>query len=304
MSDLPRYPEQFRGYPPVSEEALLAWLAPLGKEIIELTPPVFRELMKERIGWAACWFHLLPASGSFHHFEAGGLLRHSLECVAIFLSDQRESLSEPMLFAGALMALTHDIGKPLSDNVLTDATGRIRRKSFTETPMELSRRIGYRPYFLYWVRNRHGNHDRILPSVAGIRIPIYIRDALAERGAGMAELVMALMGKPSGDAGRRILDGVLRADMKSTSDYTLSFREKFIQGGIREDLALFIAADELRSDRKYECESWNRGNLKERLLGRAEEISDGRENGSEPEKDSEALRRALGFASGTWPAAA
>lgn len=85
MSDLPRYPEQFRGYPPVSEEALLAWLAPLGKEIIELTPPVFRELMKERIGWAASWFHLLPASGSFHHFEAGGLLRHSLECVAIFL---------------------------------------------------------------------------------------------------------------------------------------------------------------------------------------------------------------------------
>ena len=161
MSDLPRYPEQFRGYPPVSEEALLAWLAPLGKEIIELTPPVFRELMKERIGWAASWFHLLPASGSFHHFEAGGLLRHSLECVA--------------------MALTHDIGKPLSDNVLTDATGRIRRKSFTETPMEFSRRIGYRPYFLYWVRNRHGNHDRILPSVAGIRIPIYIRDALAER---------------------------------------------------------------------------------------------------------------------------
>lgn len=260
--------------------------------------------MKERIGWAASWFHLLPASGSFHHFEAGGLLRHSLECAAIFLSDQRESLSEPMLFAGALMALTHDIGKPLSDNVLTDATGRIRRKSFTETPMEFSRRIGYRPYFLYWVRNRHGNHDRILPSVAGIRIPIYIRDALAERGAGMAELVMALMGKPSGDAGRRILDGVLRADMKSTSDYTLSFREKFIQGGIREDLALFIAADELRSDRKYECESWNRGNLKERLLGMAEEISDGRENGSAPEKDSEALRRALGFASGTWPAAA
>lgn len=295
MSDLPRYPGKFRGYPPMSEEALLAWLSPLSDEILDLTPPDFRELMMERIRWAVSWFHLLPASSSCHHFEAGGLLRHSLECAKIFLSDMGGVLQCPMLFAGAIAALTHDAGKPLTDTVVTDSSGKSRRIAFTETPLCFSARIGYRPYFLRWRRNRHGSHDRILPAIAGTRFPTSIRDALAEKGADMPEVIRMLLGRPGSGAGCTILDGVLRADMKSTSDYTASFREPFFQGGITSDLALFVAADEMRSELKLNGEASGNGVSADRLLGLAEEISDRDLKHSAPESLSEDIRRALCF---------
>ena len=101
------------------------------RELVGLPDKYWHTLYYKFINELAAYVQLLPASEFHHHSEPGGLLNHILECMEISLKLRRgemlptgeppEVVSEQQelwSYAIATAAALHDIGKPLSDQVI------------------------------------------------------------------------------------------------------------------------------------------------------------------------------------------
>lgn len=175
--EIPRYPPFAKGLPVTPIDKLLATQRKLiariklslgfsGEDADRLLYPVLRNY--------ASFVHLLPASEGHHHRGAGGLFRHGLE-VAFYATQASEDIifvpegspneknqKEPRwrygVFLGALM---HDLGKPLSDVVVTDKQGHHEWNPYAETLEQWLDETGVTRYFLRWNKARHQRHERL-----------------------------------------------------------------------------------------------------------------------------------------------
>ncbi|MGP9797047.1 MobH family relaxase [Halomonas sp. 86] len=175
--EIPRYPPFAKGLPVTPIDKLMATQRKLiariklslgfsGEDADQLLYPVLRNY--------ASFVHLLPASEGHHHRGAGGLFRHGLE-VAFYATQASEDIifvpegspneknqKEPRwrygVFLGALM---HDLGKPLSDVVVTDKQGHHEWNPYAETLEQWLDETGVTRYFLRWNKARHQRHERL-----------------------------------------------------------------------------------------------------------------------------------------------
>lgn len=174
--DIPRYPPFIRGFPAVDVKNLLEMQAQLIDEIrssLGMTHEQFNELFLPLIENLASYVHLLPASESHHHRGAGGLFRHSLEvCLnaskiskaPIFAIDgtpQFRRDTEPLWrMACAVAGLLHDIGKPVTDMIVTNKDGSLIWNSFEHTLLaDWLAANNIDRFFLTWNKNRHKEHE-------------------------------------------------------------------------------------------------------------------------------------------------
>ena len=174
--DIPRYPPFIRGFPAVDVIHLLEMQAELIDEIrstLGLRHEDFNELFLPLIHNLASYVHLLPASESHHHRGAGGLFRHSLEvCLnaakiskqpifAIDGSPQFRRDTEPLWrMACAVAGLLHDIGKPVTDMIVTNKDGSLMWSSYEYTLLhEWLTAHNIDRFFLTWNKNRHKEHE-------------------------------------------------------------------------------------------------------------------------------------------------
>lgn len=176
-ADIPRYPPFAKGLPATPIDKLLATQRQLISKIhysLGFSQDDAQRLLFPVIRNYAAFVHLLPASEAHHHRGAGGLFRHGLE-VAFWATQASEAIifepegspeekieKEPRwrfgVFLGALM---HDLGKPLSDLVVTDKPGVIEWNPYAETLEEWLNESGVTHYFLRWNKGRHQRHERL-----------------------------------------------------------------------------------------------------------------------------------------------
>jgi len=176
-ADIPRYPPFAKGLPATPIDKLLATQRQLIARIhqsLGFSREDGERLLFPVIRNYAAFVHLLPASEAHHHRGAGGLFRHGLE-VAFWATQASEAIifepegspeekieKEPRwrfgVFLGALM---HDLGKPLSDVVVTDKPGKLEWNPYAETLEQWLQETSITHYFLRWNKGRHQRHERL-----------------------------------------------------------------------------------------------------------------------------------------------
>lgn len=185
--DTPRYPPFMKGLPAHPTHRLLETQKELmGRLRAAVGQPdaQFDAIYLPLIQRYAEYVHLLPASQAHHHRGAGGLLRHGME-VALWAIQGSERIMfargeppevrreiEPVWQCAVFVAgLAHDIGKPLSDLKVTDASGENIWAGQGETLMAWLRRTKTQRYFLHWRQRRHMRHESLTPLVLPQVIP-------------------------------------------------------------------------------------------------------------------------------------
>src|SRR5699024_5926786 len=181
FEDVPRYPPFMKGLPAAPVDRIMATQTELigrVKQAVGVRDRDFEAIYAPLIRNYAAYVHLLPASESHHHRGAGGLFRHGLE-VALWATqgsdhimfavgqppEQRRHL-EPRWRCGVfLAALTHDLGKPMSDLSVVDETGKHEWSAQVESLEQWLARIDTRRYFLHWRSRRHKRHESLTPLV-------------------------------------------------------------------------------------------------------------------------------------------
>lgn len=171
----PRYPPYMEGLPAVAPKIVLKMQNDLAREIIKLcdTESQLPGLAERTLLRYAEAVHLLPASESDHHAQAGGLYRHGLEVAKHALlalnsytpfardeyAERRRHLEPRMRFAVLTASLCHDIGKPLTDVNITNAEGNHRWNPLAESIYEWAINNNHDRYFLHWNYGRHKRHE-------------------------------------------------------------------------------------------------------------------------------------------------
>lgn len=171
----PRYPPYMEGLPSVAPKIVLNMQNDLAREIIKLcdTESQLPGLAERTLSRYAEAVHLLPASESDHHAQAGGLYRHGLEVAKHALlalnsytpfardeyAERRRHLEPRMRFAVLTASLCHDIGKPLTDVNITNAEGNHRWNPLAESIYEWAINNNHDRYFLHWNYGRHKRHE-------------------------------------------------------------------------------------------------------------------------------------------------
>lgn len=234
--ETPRYPPFMKGLPVQPVTRLLATQDELIQRIrraVGISDALFDSVYLPLIERYAAYVHLLPASESHHHRGAGGLLRHGLEVAlwAIQGSDrvmfctaetpERRRDLEPRWKCGVFVAaLLHDIGKPLSDLRVTEASGDHEWDSDSEDLVAWAHRVEARRYFLHWRQRRHQRHESLTPLVLPHVLPAATRDYLRAAGPELYEsIVFAVSSRDFHGAGQEynpIFNIVRTADQHST----------------------------------------------------------------------------------------
>lgn len=167
--------EPLKGIPLVTTRTILVHFQPEIDEFrcaLALESKTYQEIVFPLIERYAQKVHLLPASESHHHANAGGLFRHSLD-VAIkarrrsddFLYGRekppqiREELESAWRLAIGLAGLFHDTGKILTDYRVTDPTGTIFWNPYVDNLESWANRGEYDRYFLNWNPRRVRKHE-------------------------------------------------------------------------------------------------------------------------------------------------
>lgn len=194
--DIPRYPPFIRGFPTVEVFHLLEMQAELIDKIrssLGMSHESFNEILLPVIENLAAFVHLLPASEAHHHKGAGGLFRHALETSLysaraskgpIFAVDGTPKFrrdTEPLWrLACAIAGLLHDIGKPLTDMIVTNKDGsQVWSPHLHPTLHEWLITNNIDRYFLRWNAARHKEHESAAHLVFNDLVPRHVRAHLS-----------------------------------------------------------------------------------------------------------------------------
>ena len=226
--EIPRYPPFAKGLPMSPVDKVLQTQNELIQKIkstLGFTQEEYDRLVMPVIVRYASFVHLLPASESHHHRGAGGLFRHGLE-VAFWGTQASESVifsisdspgerrnNEPRWrLACCFSGLLHDIGKPLSDVVITNSDGNKTWNPYSETLVEWAKRHNINRYFLRWRDRKHKRHEQFsLLSVERILTPEAL-EFLASPGKDIIESMLQAI------SGLRINDPVTKLMLKADSE--------------------------------------------------------------------------------------
>lgn len=228
--EIPRYPPFMRGLPSTHPDKLIDTQRELIDQIREAgiaSNDIFDEFYLASLRRFASYAHLLPASQTHHHRGAGGLLRHAAEVSLWSLQSgdrvllpgeqaprRRRELEPRWHLAVFLAALCHDVGKPVTDLVVTSRDGEKVWNPFIEDLYSWARRNDVDRYFLHWRENRAKKHTAISSLIAE---RIISPKSLAWIAEGDTELVLWMMetinGQPSAE--NLIHDLVIRSDQVS-----------------------------------------------------------------------------------------
>jgi conjugal transfer pilus assembly protein TraI len=228
--EIPRYPPFMKGLPATDPAKLIETQRELIDQIREAglaSPDIFDEFYLESLRRFASYAHLLPASQTHHHRGAGGLLRHAAEVALWSLQSgdrvllpgeqaprRRRELEPRWHLAVFLAALCHDVGKPVTDLVVTSRDGAKVWNPFVEDLYSWASRYGVDRYFLHWREKRAQKHTALSALIAE---RIISPKGLAWIAEGDTELVLWMMetinGHPSAE--NLIHDLVIRSDQVS-----------------------------------------------------------------------------------------
>ena len=193
---------------------------------IGLPPREFNRLILPVLDSFASFAHMLPASQAHHHRGAGGLLAHSLEVavhalnacqVTSFDHDRypadRIKRRDRWNAAAVLAALMHDVGKPLYDLRVTDASAEKVWQPVANSIPEWAQENGVERYFFHWNPNRHDVHKHLSTTMIDRLLPKELRLWLMEAGQ---DLYFAMVNAIACDDEKSILTGlVIKADSTS-----------------------------------------------------------------------------------------
>lgn len=228
---IPRYPPFAKGLPVAPIGKILETQRSLIEKIrqaLGMTQADFDKLVLPVLRRYAEFVHLMPASEAHHHRGAGGLFRHGLEVAfwttqssgAVMFSIEGSPLerrnNEPRWrMASCFAGLLHDVGKPLSDVMVSDRDGRASWNPYGESLFEWAARNKIDRYFLRWRDNRHKRHEKFALLTVDRLIPQPTREYLADAGPQVIESMLeAIAGVGANQAITRL---VLRADRESVS---------------------------------------------------------------------------------------
>lgn len=229
--EIPRYPPFAKGLPMAPVDKVLQTQNELIQKIrstLGFTQEEYDRLVMPVIGRYAAFVHLLPASEAHHHRGAGGLFRHGLE-VAFWATQASESVifsisgsprerrnNEPRWrLACCFSGLLHDVGKPLSDVVITNSDGSKTWNPYSETLVDWAKRHNVSRYFLRWRDREHKRHEQFsLLTVERILTPEAL-EFLADPGKDIVEsMLQAISGLRINDPVTKLM---LKADGESVS---------------------------------------------------------------------------------------
>lgn len=227
--EIPRYPPFAKGLPVAPLDKVMLTQRELVSRIqqtLGLSQAESDELLRPVLENYASFVHLLPASEAHHHRGAGGLFRHGLEVAfwatqaseaIIFVRDgtprQRREQEPCWRFAVCLAALLHDLGKPLSDVVVTNKAGSTEWNPYAETLLEWASENAVDRYFLRWNKGRHQRHERLATLALNMILTPAVRRYL--RGPG-PDLMKAVVEAISGTSALHpVTQLVLKADQES-----------------------------------------------------------------------------------------
>jgi len=228
--EIPRYPPFMKGLPATHPDKLIETQGELIGQIRETsvaTPEIFEQFHLAALRRFVSYAHLLPASQTHHHRGAGGLLRHATEVALWSLQSgdrvllpgeqtprRRRELEPRWHLAVFLAALCHDLGKPVTDLVVTSRDGAEVWNPFVEDLHAWATRHRVDRYFLHWRENRGRKHQAVSALIAE---RIIGPQGLAWLAAGDPELVLWMMetinGSPSAE--NPMHDLVVRSDQVS-----------------------------------------------------------------------------------------
>jgi len=231
--EIPRYPPFMKGLPATAPAKLIETQRELIDQIREAglaSPVIFEQFYLESLRRFASYAHLLPASQTHHHRGAGGLLRHAAEvalwslqsCDRVLLPGEqaprrRREMEPRWHLAVFLAALCHDLGKPVTDLVVTSRDGAKVWNPFVEDLYSWASRHGVDRYFLHWRENRAKKHTVVSALIAERIISQEGLAWISEGDEGNKELVLWMMesinGHPSAE--NPIHDLVTRSDQVS-----------------------------------------------------------------------------------------
>lgn len=204
--DIPRYPPFAKGLPVAPLDRILLTQRELIQSVqmaLGMPQQEFERLVIPVLTRYAGFVHLMPASETHHHRGAGGLFRHGLE-VAFWTTRSSGSMmfsmegsplerrnNEPRWRLAACFAgLMHDVGKPLSDVMVSDRDGRATWNPFGESLFDWATRHGIDRYFLRWRDQRHKRHEKFSLLMVDRLLPKATREYLAEAGPQVIESML------------------------------------------------------------------------------------------------------------------
>jgi conjugal transfer pilus assembly protein TraI len=235
---VPRYPPFREGLPYVPVEAILesqdALVSQL-QQVSGLKRDTFDRLLIPVLRTLADWIQLLPASEQHHHCGAGGLFRHSLEVAVlagrladsvIFASHvsplQRKACEVRWRAAVVVAGLLHDVGKPLSDLVVSDAAGTHRWQPLLESLSDWTQRYALEQYYLHWRVGRGKAHEQQGLLLVPHLVPTAVLAWLTEPGQDMLQSM--LLAIACLDPDNKVSRLILEADRLSVSQDLASER--------------------------------------------------------------------------------
>lgn len=179
----------------------------------------------------ASFVQLLPASEAHHHAQPGGLLQHTLEVVDYALTYRRSymlpkgegaervnELKHVWTMAVILVSMFHDIGKPMSDQIITlYASDGISRQGKRWTPLAGPMASqGASHYHVAFNPERRYEHHQELPVILMQRIvPAHVLAWIGEQDPQLLNLVIESLG-PGADPKSILVEITRRADQEST----------------------------------------------------------------------------------------
>lgn len=229
--EVPQSPPFAKGIRVVSREALIESQRELIDSIygtLSLSRADFDKIAMPLIKRYAGWVHLLPASEAHHHKTAGGLFRHGLEAAFFAAQASRGCVfgtgstpidrrnNEPRWRLAAMCAgLLHDIGKPLTDVIVTDRTGEICWYPHLSMINEWADEHGITRYYIKWRDRRHKMHETFsAPMLGNIMTPEimhYFFQGGPEIYAALADAVCGL------SAAKPLAKIMIKADQSSVA---------------------------------------------------------------------------------------
>lgn len=180
----------------------------------------------------ASFVQMLPASESHHHAQPGGLLQHTLEVVDFSLSYRRSymlplgagaervnELKHVWTMACILVSMFHDIGKPMSDLVVTlYATHGVAREGRIWTPLAgpMSSQ-GATHYQVNFNRERrYEQHAELSVILMQRMVPSHILAWIGEQDRSLLPLILGSLAPGDSKAKSILADITRRADQEST----------------------------------------------------------------------------------------